>query len=360
MIYLPFDIYPLMRPFVFLFDPETAHKLAILSLKWRLCPVKKLRADPVLRTTMGNMAFEHPLGLAAGFDKHAEIIPQLFELGFSSIELGGVTPLPQPGNPRPRMFRDAPSRSIINRYGFNSVGADVFEKRMKAYYAKKGKSPRRCIGINLGKNKNTENAVEDYVKGVLVFASLCDFLTINVSSPNTPGLRNLQEKESLKDILGQTLAARAKIGSKTPIFLKIAPDMGDAQLADIAEVSLSSGIDGLIVSNTTTSRPEALPSDYIKETGGLSGKPLSDMSTKLIGKMYALTQGKLPIIGCGGVFTGADAYAKIRAGATLVQVLTGMVFEGPSILSRIADELAALLKRDGFSSVNDAVGADHK
>ncbi|MDE2030514.1 MAG: dihydroorotate dehydrogenase (quinone), partial [Alphaproteobacteria bacterium] len=216
------------------------------------------------------------------------------------------------------------------------------------------------LGINLAKNKETEKAADDYVKGVETFAGQADFLTVNVSSPNTPGLRDAQERDTLAELLARVTAARAASGHRPLLFLKIAPDITDAQAADIAEVALASGIDGMIVGNTTVSRPSSIPADIAKEAGGLSGRPLFDLSTKILGQMYKLTEGKLPLIGCGGISNGADAYAKIRAGAGLLQIYSALVYHGPFVVSRIANELAALLRRDGFAHMSDAVGADVK
>jgi dihydroorotate dehydrogenase len=354
------DLYPFIRPLLFCFDPEKAHKLAIACLKRGLLPSAKIDPDPVLRTSVGAIDFSHPIGLAAGFDKQADAIKQSFDLGFSFIELGGVTPRPQPGNPGPRLFRIASAKAVINRFGFNSIGSDAFQRRLVAYLDTQKPSKSRVLGINLCKNKETEDAADDYVNGVLKFAGLADFLSVNVSSPNTPGLRDMQERGALTNLLNRVLAARASTGHKPRLYLKIAPDITEAQARDIAEVALATGIDGIIVGNTTISRPASIPAEIAKEAGGLSGKPLFKLSTKVLAQMYQLTQGKIPLIGCGGVFTGADAYAKIRAGASLVQIYTVMVFEGPMVLGRITTELAALLKRDGFTSVNEAVGADFR
>ena len=360
MIKSPFDIYPLLRPFLFLMDAEKAHGWAIACLKKGLFPASKITNDAVLNTTLGGIDFAHPLGLAAGFDKHAEVIDPCFDLGFSFVELGGVTPAPQPGNPQPRLFRIPEAKAVINRFGFNSVGGDVFLRRLTAWRDTQTRSTRRIVGINLAKNKATADAADDYVKGIAMFAPHADFLTVNVSSPNTPGLRDMQERGALSELLQKAVQARAASNKKPLLFLKIAPDVTETQTRDIAEVALASNIDGIIIGNTTISRPDVAGSPTANETGGLSGKPLFKMSTALLGQMYQLTEGKIPLIGCGGVFTGSDAYAKIRAGASLIQIYTSLVYEGPMVISRILTELAALLKRDGFTSVKDAVGADFR
>jgi dihydroorotate dehydrogenase len=361
MIPLPFDIYPFVRPLIFYLDPELAHHLAVLAFKKRLVPAPKIQDYPVLHTTLGGAEFAHPIGLAAGFDKQAEIIQPLFKLGFSSVEIGGVTPLPQPGNPKPRMFRLAESSAIINRFNFNSVGFDVFLRRLQAWYDDSAREkPRRVVGVNLAKGDGCVDDAESFILGLKKFAPYVRFVTLNVSCPNEACARQLEAKDRLNELLGRIKTARDEMEIKPLLFVKISPDQTELQANTIAEVVLASGIDGMIVSNTTVMRPASLASPVAKERGGLSGKPLFEMSTKLLGKMYQLTGGKVPLIGSGGVFSGADAYAKIRAGATLVQIYTAMVFEGPYVVSRIVGELATLLNRDGFVSVKDAVGADFK
>ncbi len=358
MLPLPFDIYPLLRPLFFSLDPEVAHKLAVRFLKHGLFPACKPSHDPVLACQLGGLKFAHPLGLAAGFDKHAEVVGQTLNLGFSFTEIGGVTPVPQPGNPSPRLFRLTETQAIINRFGFNSVGADIFRQRLAAY--RDMKTDTGIVGINLAKNKDTIDAADDYVRGIQNFAPFADFLTLNISSPNTPGLRGIQERGSLTELLQRAREALAQADKKPLLFLKIAPDITETQARDIAEVSLLCGIDAMIVGNTTTSRPASVPPAMAAQAGGLSGKPLFDISTKILGQMYQLTGGKIPLVGCGGIFTGADAYAKIRAGASLLQLYTALIYEGPFVIARITTELAALLKRDGYTSLADAVGADFK
>jgi dihydroorotate dehydrogenase len=360
MFSLPFDIYPLLRPFLFKIDPEKAHAFAIACMKKGLVPPVKVAVDPVLNANLGTFQLPHPIGLAAGFDKQAEVIGETFELGFSFTEIGGVTPLPQPGNPKPRMFRLPDSLALINRFGFNNVGATVVSRRLAAYRDTQTRSKAHCIGVNLGKNKDTVDAADDYVKGVATFANDADFLTINVSSPNTPGLRNMQSRENLTDLLKRVTQARADSGKNPLLFVKIAPDISEDEAKDIAEVVLEADIDGMIVGNTTTSRPAGIRSHHVNEQGGLSGKPLFDLSTRVLSDIYQLTEGRIPLIGCGGVFTGSDAYTKIRAGASLIQIYTAMIYDGPTIVARIAAELAELLRRDGFSSVSEAVGIDSR
>ncbi len=359
MIKLPFDVYPALKPFFFQLDPEFAHHLAFFSLKTGLFPAKKVRPDPVLRARFKGREFEHPIGLAAGFDKQAEIIPQLFQLGFSSVEVGGVTPLPQPGNPRPRMFRIPQAKALINRFNFNSVGFDKFEAHLRKWRAiRDKKNLRSFVGVNIAPGDGCKDEAEAFVNGLRRFAPYVDFATINVSCPNAPNTCQLQGRDSLRELLHRLNEAKAALEKKPLLVIKISPDQTEKQVSDIATVALEADIDGMIVSNTTCDRPPEIPRDVGSERGGLSGGPLFEKSTKLLGQMYQLTAGKIPLIGSGGVFTGADAYRKIRAGASLVQIYTAMVFEGTLVVPKICKELAMLLKRDGFACASDAVGAD--
>ena len=360
MFHLPFDLYPLLRPFLFCLNPEEAHKLAIASIKWGVSPVKKLRGDAVLRSSLGGIDFDHPIGLAAGFDKQAEIIQQVFKLGFSFTEVGGVTPLPQAGNPKPRMFRLSGAKAVINRFNFNSIGFDACLQRFQVWHDATMRGYRPVVGINIAKGDHCADDAEAYSLGLKKFAPYVRFVTLNVSCPNEPGARSLEGRDQLRELLQRVKLAHETLEKKPLLFVKISPDQTEEQAKDIAEVVLASGIDGMIVGNTTATRPASVTSPVAKERGGLSGKPLFEMSTKILGTMYRLTEGKIPLIGCGGVFSGADAYAKIRAGASLVQIYTAMVFEGPCVVAKITEELAALLKRDGFASVAEAVGADFR
>lgn len=355
------DLYPLAGPLLFRFDPETAHGLTIKALKSGLVPPARGRDEPALHTRVWGLDFANPVGLAAGFDKNAEVVDAMLNLGFGFVEPGSVTPRPQPGNPRPRLFRLVEQRAVINRMGFNNEGLEAFAQRLERRRDTAKRAPG-IVGANLGKNKDTADAADDYVIGVRRLAPLADYLVVNVSSPNTPGLRALQGRDPLRALLERVLEARASCGlsRNPPLLLKIAPDLTVEDKSDIAAVALESGIDGLIVSNTTIARPDNIPAAMRSEAGGLSGAPLFEPSTSVLREIYALTGGKLPIVGVGGVATGEDAYAKIRAGASLVQLYSAMVYAGPAVVHRIRRELAELLRRDGFRSVAEAVGADHR
>lgn len=355
------SLYSIIRSLLFCLDAEDAHGLAIHALK--ASPRFLLRGydDSLLHTTLttkaGALSFPNPVGLAAGFDKQAEVIAPILDLGFGFTEIGSITPLPQAGNPRPRLFRVPEAKAVINRFGFNSEGIEACRTRITAYRA--DATPRAgLLGINVGKNKETEDAAADYIKGIRAFAPLADYLTANISSPNTPGLRDLQRREPLQNLLTQIVAARNEGTHKPPLFIKIAPDLSDEQKEDIAELSLTSGIDGIIIGNTTITRPPEIPAALAQEAGGLSGAPLRTLSTRVLADIYRLTKGQIPLIGCGGIASGADAYDKIRAGASLVQLYSAMVYEGIGLAARINRELAVLLKRDGFKSVNEAVGTN--
>jgi len=314
----------------------------------------------MLRTRVWNLDFANPLGLAAGFDKDAEVADVLLRSGFGFVEVGSVTPRPQPGNPKPRIFRLAEDRALINRLGFNSAGLARVEANLRRRRAAAPKGG--VIGVNLGRNKDSADAGADYLAGLRALAPLADYLVINVSSPNTPGLRALQGRDQLEALLAPLRAALDEMGGgrRPPLVLKIAPDLTAEDRADIAEVAMAQGLDGLIVSNTTIERPASLKSRFRGEAGGLSGAPLFGPSTALLAEMYRLTGGRLPLVGVGGVASGAEAYAKIRAGAALVQLYTGLVYQGPGLPRRILAELAELLRRDRFASVAEAVGADHR
>jgi dihydroorotate dehydrogenase len=336
-------------------DPERAHRLAIAALKTGLIAGAQRPDPPILAQTLFGMGFPNPIGLAAGFDKDGEVYRQTLKLGFGFVELGSVTPRPQPGNPKPRLFRLTQDRAVINRMGFNNRGIAAMAARLETRNTAQG-----IVGVNLGKNKDQADAAADYAAGTRRLGPLADYLVINVSSPNTPGLRALQSRDSLAALIAAVLAVRNGLARRPPLLLKIAPDLIDADRQDIATVALGSGLDGLIVSNTTIARPAGLDPRFAQETGGLSGRPLREPATEILRDIYRRTGGKLPIIGVGGVAGAQDAYAKIRAGASLVQLYTALVFEGPGLVRRIKDGLADLLARDGFANIAEAVGADHR
>ena len=349
--------YRYVRTLFGLLDPETAHRAAIVALRCGLVGRAPAIDAPVLRTRVFGLTFPNPLGLAAGFDKDAEVTDAMLALGFGFVEAGTVTPLPQPGNPRPRLFRLDEDQAVVNRYGFNSRGLDAFVARL----ARRDKD-RGIVGANVGKNKETQDAAADYEKGIEAVCAHADYLVCNVSSPNTPGLRRLQARAEIEKLLGRVLAARARaapVPLRPPALLvKVGPDLSEEEVRDIAQVAIAAGIDGLIVGNTTIDRPAGLVSPLRTESGGLSGRPLRAHADACLAAMYRYTQGRIPIVGCGGVASGADAYAKIRAGASLVQLYSALVFHGPELIGRILADLAARLAADGFAHVADAVGAD--
>ena len=336
-------------------DPERAHRLAIAALKTGLIAGDRRADPPILAQTVFGHAFPNPIGLAAGFDKDGEVYAQALALGFGFVELGSVTPLPQQGNPRPRLFRLTADHAVINRMGFNNRGIAAMAARLQDRDATRG-----IVGINLGKNKDQADAAADYAAGTKLLGPRADYLVINVSSPNTPGLRALQSRAALAALIAAVLEARAELTRRPPLLLKIAPDLTDLDRQDIAEVALAAGLDGIIVSNTTIARPTGLDPRFAGEAGGLSGRPLLQPATETLRDIYRRTGGRLPLIGVGGIANAADAYAKIRAGACLVQLYTALVFEGPGLVRRIKDGLAALLARDGFANVAEAIGVDHR
>ena len=346
------DYYCLFGPLVRLIEPEAAHALALGALKRNLVPRPPAFEDAALPITLWGREFANPIGLAAGFDKNAEVVDAMLAQGFGFVEVGSVTPLPQPGSPLPRLFRLPADGAVINRMGFNNQGQEVVARRLKA------RPQVGMVGVNLGKNLDSEDTTADYVEGVGALAGLADYLVINVSSPNTPGLRELQGREPLAALIGAV--KRALPEPPPPLLLKIAPDLSEDDKRDIAEVALETGIDGIVATNTTIQRPRGLIDRHRAEGGGLSGRPLRDGSTAVLADIYHLTAGEIPLIGVGGIESGADAYAKIRAGASLVQLYTALVYHGPGIANRIKRQLAGLLKADGFDRVADAVGADHR
>lgn len=328
-------------------DPETAHRLAIRALQ--VAPLPAPGADdPILETRIAGLEMANPVGLAAGLDKNGEALDGLSRLGFGAVECGSVTPRAQPGNPKPRLFRLSEDRAIINRMGFNNEGLEPFAARL-------AHRPKRTpIGANLGANKDTEDKAADYVAGLRRLAGLADYFTINISSPNTPGLRALQGREALDDLLGRINEARPTDGA--PVFLKIAPDLIGEEIGMIVEASLAHGIDALIVSNTTLERPASLKSGHAGEAGGLSGAPLKPFAQKALEAAAEAAAGRLPLIAVGGIESGADAYARIRAGASAVQIYSALIYDGPGLVGAIKRDLAARLRAEGFARISEAIG----
>jgi len=343
---------PLLR----LLDPEVAHGLTLRALARGFGPRGDAPDDPILAVTLWGRGFPNPIGLAAGFDKNAAAVGPLFGLGFGFLEVGTITPRPQPGNPKPRVFRLPEDGAVINRLGFAGEGAEAAARRLARWRADGG----GIVGVNLGRNRDSADAAADYAEGARALAAHGDYLVVNVSSPNTPGLRALQGRAELERLIPAVRAAlaEARPGGAPPLLVKVAPDLAADDLADIAAVALEHGIDGLIATNTTVARPPDLKGRHRGEAGGLSGRPLFALSTRVLAELGRLTAGRVPLIGVGGVASGAEAYAKIRAGASLVQLYTGLIYQGPALVPRIKAELAALLRRDGFASVGAAVGAD--
>ncbi|XP_065199984.1 dihydroorotate dehydrogenase (quinone) [Planococcus citri] len=340
-------------------DPELSHKVAIFAMNALFFPPSRY-ADPVsLRSQIEHLKFDNPVGLAAGFDKNGETLYNLLQFGFGFIEIGSITPLPQEGNKKPRVFRLPEDKAIINRYGFNSDGHSRVHMNLRIQDGRQDFN-NATLGVNLGMNKNSKDPIDDYVKGVRRFAEFASYYVINLSSPNTPGLRDLQRRQELEKVLSAVVKARNEIWleCKPLLFLKLSPDLTTEEKADIASVIALDHckIDGLIISNTTVQRDRTLKSPNKKEYGGLSGLPLKQRSTEMIAEMYKLTKGTVPIIGVGGIFTGEDAFEKIKAGASLVQIYTSFVYHGAPIVTKIKEELVECLKRENYSSISEAVG----
>ncbi len=344
--------YGLLRPLLFRLDAETAHHLALRALMLGLSPIRVPAPDPRLRQHLLGLDFINPIGLAAGLDKNGEAADGLLALGFGFVEVGSVTPQPQAGNPRPRLFRLPADRALINRLGFNNDGHQRVHGRLAA------RRPRGIVGVNVGANKTSTDRVADYVAGVTRFADVADYLVLNVSSPNTPGLRDLQEKTALTSLLAAVTAARDAAPRRVPLLLKIAPDLDDDALADIADAALASGIDGMIVANTTLARDGLADGALAREAGGLSGRPLFKRSTAILAKLRRRVGRNLVLVGTGGVDSAEAAFTKIAAGANLVQLYTGLIYEGPGLPAAILRELPRLLERRGFAAIGDAVGSE--
>jgi dihydroorotate dehydrogenase len=349
-----FDAFSL--PLLRWFDPEDAHRMAIQGL--RLLPTVKPRADDhKLAVRAFGLNFPNPIGMAAGFDKSAEVPDALLRLGFGFVEIGTVTPKPQGGNPRPRLFRLERDEAVINRMGFNNDGAEAALRRLAARAHHGG-----IVGVNVGANKDSSDRVADYVKLIETFAPVASYFTVNVSSPNTPGLRNLQQSAALDELLAKVIDARERVrrnAGDSPVLLKIAPDLSLTELDDVVHIARSRGVDGMIVANTTLARPSTLREQAkAKEQGGLSGRPLYRLSTRMVAETYVRTEGAFPLIGVGGIDSGGAALTKIRAGASLIQLYSSLVYKGLGLVEDIKNDLASTLLRTGRDSLSEIVGAD--
>ena len=338
------------------FDPEDSHRLAIQGLRL-LPPMRPRPDDPKLAVRAFGLNFPNPIGIAAGFDKSAEVTDALLRLGFGYVEIGSVTPKPQIGNPKPRLFRLERDEAVIYRMGFNNDGADVVLRRLAARAHHGG-----VVGVNIGANKDASDRVADYVKLIETFAPVASYFTINVSSPNTPGLRNLQQAEALDDLLARVIDARERVKKNAgglPVLLKIAPDLSLTELDDVVHIARSRRVDGMIVANTTLSRPSTLREETrSKEQGGLSGRPLFRLSTRMVAETYVRTEGAFPLIGVGGIDSGGAALTKVRAGASLIQLYSSLVYKGLGLVNDIKSDLTSTLLRTGRDSLSEIVGAD--
>ncbi len=330
---------------------EDAHRMTVRLMAKGFGPKAPATIDPRLATSVAGIRFENPVGLAAGFDKNAEVPDAMLGLGFGFVEVGAATPKPQPGNDRPRVFRLEEDLAVINRYGFNNDGMEKIAERLRS------RTRRGVVGINLGANKTSADPIADYTAGIRAFEGLVDFYTINISSPNTPGLRALQSRAALSDLLVSALSARDNLKTPAPVFLKVAPDLADADKADISDLVRAHRVDALIISNTTIARPTDLKSKHADERGGLSGAPLFAPSTAILREFHMALKSDIPLIGVGGVSSAREAYVKILNGSSLVQLYTALIYQGPSLALRILSELPAFLEADGFESVAAATGA---
>jgi len=343
------------RSLIFKIDPEIAHTLAIKSLKLNFTTniFDENKNSPMFQTSLFGKKLDNPIGIAAGFDKNAEIYNQLFKLGFGFVEVGTITPLKQYGNPKPRVFRLVEDQALINRLGFNNVGAKNISSRIRS------NAPKGLLGINLGPNRDSQDRLNDYLIGLKTFNDLADYITINISSPNTENLRNFHDQIKFDELINSVEQEKKQLKSKIPIVVKISPDISDAQVNQISEVLLKYQIKAIIVSNTTEGNRNNLQNILKHQKGGLSGKPLESKSNLLIKKFYNLLKGKIEIIGAGGVDSGKSAYAKFLAGASYVQLYTGMIFQGPNIVSKIKKELKELLINDGVKNFKEIVGKNN-
>jgi dihydroorotate dehydrogenase len=345
-------MFSILRPYIFSLDPEVAHDLAIKSLKANILPKSffNVEEEEKLETTLFNKKISNPIGLAAGFDKSAEVYNSLFKFGFGFIEVGTVTPKRQLGNPKPRIFRLEKDQALINRLGFNNHGSEIVSKRIS------DNQPSGFLGINIGPNKDTKNKEEDYYKCLSVFSRYAGYITINISSPNTEGLRNFHTQKEMSKLLTGLNKIKKNKNINQPIAIKLSPDINNEEISKMVELVKKYNIQGIIVSNTTDSNRENLSDTKKIEVGGLSGQPLKNISTKLIKKFYTETKGKIKIIGVGGIDSGQSAFEKITAGADAVQLYTGMVYKGPGIVKEIKKELISILKKENLKNIGEAVG----
>ena len=347
-------MFSILRPFLFNIDPETSHDLAIKSLKFNPLPSKmfEVEDEQMLKIHLLGKNFPNPIGLAAGFDKSAEAYNSLLRLGFGYVEVGTITPLKQFGNPKPRIFRLKDDYALINRLGFNNDGIEIIKNRIKSD-GKKG-----ILGVNIGPNKETKDQKNDFCLGLKNFFDIADYITVNISSPNTEGLRDFHDQEKLEDLLSALNKIKKENKTNISLLLKVSPDISDNQISEIADVATKNNISAIILTNTTNGNRDNLVSEIKKEEGGLSGKPLQQISTNMIKKFYKQLNSKIPIIGVGGINSGKSAYEKIMAGASLLQLYTGFVYKGPSVVKDIKKELIQILKDEGINNINDAIGRD--
>ena len=345
-------MYSLFKPFIFKIDPEMAHNLAIKTLKYNFLPedIFKVENESILETKIFNNKIKNPIGLAAGFDKSAEVYNSLFRFGFGFIEVGTVTPKQQYGNPKPRVFRLESDRALINRLGFNNDGLEKVTNRLR------NNTPNGFLGINIGPNKDSKNRVDDYLKCIKEISTFADYITINISSPNTPGLRDFHDKSTLQNLLNNIIQFTKKNKIQKPLALKVSPDIAESEIGYIIESIKKFNIRGVIISNTTDKNRENLTGSYRNETGGLSGEPLGKISNDLIKKFYKETKGDITIIGVGGINSGMTAYEKLKSGASLLQLYTGMIYEGPGIVKKIKAELINILEKEKIKNVSEIVG----
>mgnify|MGYP001447000671 FL=1 len=345
-------MFSILRPYIFSLDPEVAHDLAIKSLKFNFIPESffKVENEDILETNFFGKKLKNPIGLAAGFDKSAEVYNSLYKFGFGFVEVGTITPKRQLGNPKPRIFRLEKDNALINRLGFNNDGLEIVSNRISE------NAPKGILGINIGPNKETKNKINDFLKCLSVLHSKADYITVNISSPNTEGLRDFHESESMSKLLNVLNKEKKAQRIKKPIFVKISPDIEEKDISSINELIIKNNIEGIIISNTSDSNRENLIDSKKNEKGGLSGQPIKNLSTSMIKKFYKENKGKISIIGVGGVDSGLSAFEKICAGASAVQLYTGMVYKGPSIVNEIKKSLIEILKKEKIKNITDAVG----